>query len=673
MIRLPSVFQTDEAYGTAPLYNLNLDHTARALLGGVGVVGLGHIGAVYEDRKLAEGTQGNLPGVYKICNTFSHWFSGGEYTLPISGVECAIYSERGVGAILGYVPAPTTKSYYRLAYTKSVKPDALVSPIEGTINNSTSNTGGYPKDIIHGDQGFQTIDGYSYGVLSGGPVYLQANPFAKVECFDIDDSVRISSLNFKHITGQSIKESVTSYKKGISNYSEYGKCTDIDPIEEAEGETINHEEDDLFTESQYFKHTGSIGNFYSFCILDKYYNNISEDGRSYSKSLNDIILSVGDLPTFTGVNPAYDPSKNTNTTKTPEFNWQNNGRISQELFYLYNINNYVANQFIKEKEETQSDSIEIKDSIFHLRDDGSIIIMSKSGSSIELNAEGDIIITPKRHLMVQSGKNTSIISGGYTNIVSKDTVSLRSTDNNIQSMSKNKHSIYTEREGIILETPTTQGITLSAERGTINNYGFMINNESKAYLRFKSKLFMEEGISKSSTYKTVKKTHNVETLKGSILGITSAAGILMNSAALRWKGQSFILGASSAGTIRAGSPVNINHNHFEGQDAFYRRKILKGMSVYAIKKLPVGAGGSSIPILPDFDIPNVVVPEVELDTTYSEDEQYYMTPWQYTTSGSWGTIGVPVKSTNVFPINNKFYMYNGKSFDQLQWSQYRIN
>ena len=692
---------SDDSYSSLPRRNTSYDLLKKSVETTIKGATLGFVGAVWPETRIVEANIGASPTICSTTVGHTHWYSGGEFTLPYPGLACALYSENGTGTILGYLPAQNTKAYYRLSYGHPVKKDV----VEEEEKPFDDYRGGYPPDILHGDQGYLTLDGYGYGVLAGGPVFMRANPLAQIEFFDLDNTAKLSSYNYIQYTGQGELVSYTNAKKAISNTRFYGGSDFVKPeisTDETE-ESVDFEDEtvpEFLPEYQYFWHLGSIGRHFTFHVKDKYHKNVHDDGEDFNRSSKGIIHTVGSIPKIEGNINNFDPEKaelyDEDIREFEPFEWsEEGGRISQQPFYMAGfIDKYFQTFKVAVEEPAEDDDAEAeaeeaastvastKDGVFHIRDDGSIIIMSKGGSTIEATAEGDIIISPKRHLKLQSGGSTTILAGNEIQAVAKESISLKSTDKSIQLAAQDKLLCYSY-SNMILDTDSSEGISLKAPHGNIENRAFNIYNVARYRLSNNANILDSKAPIEQKTVKRRIDTcdHEYKIGKNYIAKYDRIHSI--KSDQYYWFGRRFLFNASSSGVLNATNPIRVNHVHqrgFGGVGDIYTFARCGEHCKYVkrIETPPLGIQDFE-PTIPEKE--TVSTPSeksLSFSETIPEDLTYYYTPWQVsgtiTGGGSfWTTLARKFRGQDLFPNTVPLKTYTGRAFRDLTWNGYLIS
>lgn len=654
MRRFTNYYNNDEVYGSLPRSNLNNDETMRVDSIPREPVSVCSIGSYIDYAKANEVVWDQTTGYAYPSHSYSHFLSGGEFTIPYSGTEAVAYSFSGIGIILGYTHPIDAKSYYRLSYGNVVKNDTN----ENQDKIIDDKRGGLPLDAIEGDQGFYSINGYYYGILSGGPVIMGSNPLCDIRFYDIEDTVKLSSYNFIHRTSHTETITATNQKKQIGNTTLLA--------------SINIQENELNLEYQ--KYLGSLGNIKTEHIKEKYWKNINPSGEYFERSSKDLILSVGEIPNIKDTIPNFDPKKlekdNIEIKEEQPFEYKEGSRLAQEPYYLENLNRFYSTFEIANTQNLQK---KLQNAL-HIRDDGSIVLMDPAGSSIELNGKGEIIITSKTHTKIKSGKNLSVLTGGETRLISKDNITLRSTDASIQNYALNKYQVYTELGEIRHETDGNGNIINKADKANIVNSSSGIENNAKNFIYNKSTVQVStatrlDNISKQSVLQS-----DTMYIQGKNLGIISQQNLLLKSSYLYWTGTGFIFDGSGGGIINTSIPVLMNHIHQRGRDKF------------TYSSCP-GAGKCRLVRVETPSI-NVERPTNETPTVLSQtfssvesltheekvdpNEIFYNTPWQLESASNWFNLSKTVKEQKVFPNNNKLNTFNGETFVDTNWNNYKI-
>lgn len=559
-----------------------------------------------------------------ILKSYQHWFSGGEITTPMCNAKSLIYTERGVSAVIGYLA--NNKNYYLTNYKNSL------------------------RNILHGDIGHYTHDGYLLGILSGGPAIMMANPMASIEVYDLDTSVKINSLNYIHNHSLGVDKISHNMKKNISN------------------ETKQWNQDINSDSYPYSYYRGSVGNIVTHHIDNKYHCNIRPSGDTLIQTTSDYIISNDTIPTINKLYGEYNPEttdNDKNETYIEKFSWvSGDGRISQEPYFLKSLNKMYYKGF--SISEDDSSKYKLLASLLHVRDDGSIILMSKSGSSIELSADGNITISPKNHLKIQSGGNLSILSGGYANIVSRKTNTIRSTDESLQLISETGTHLY-----------STESNTIEAKNNYIISKSNLTEISQNKNEKIQKQYIMNCPIVHTQGNTLTSKFENVQTdyenykhLSNSMY-VKSNNAIMLQSDRLQWGGKTFKISGTVSGSVTAGTPVIINHVHASG---FQYRWCGKGRcKVVRIETEVKDSASLNLPINSVNEQPIDSVSKT-LTNGYEENERFYFIPWQLEASTSWSNLVKDINGVSLFPKNNKLYKPNsdGTSLEQTSWNSYKI-
>lgn len=608
-------------------------------------ISVGNTGGLDQSRKVIDINTDDGSTVGLLVSHYRHWFSGGDFTTSSLGVPTVAYSQSNMGVAIGSLPQENQKAYYRLNYGDKPYPDIIP-------NEYKHFRSGEPVDALAGDIGYQTVEGYGLGILSGGPAYMRANPMSSIEFFDLDTSVKLNSLNYIHNHSLGYESIVYNQLKKMASKKE---SLNIDAY--------------LGTSYAYNKYYGSIGNFITEYIDQSYLNNLSSSGRVFTATKDDIVIGCGTIPKierpYNNFNPEIKKEDDEKLNSSDNFTWLEKGLISQEKKFI----EYTEKDTLKTFKLSSDDntSTNILSGYMHVRNNGSIILTSKAGSSIELDADGDITITPKRHLKIQTGGNTSIVSGNFTQIVSKNDINIRSTDSSVQTIAETNN------------TQISKGVHYCEAKTIVNkgtesiyNHSKDINNKALNDIKDEAYSIATKAtkIDSSSVQNQIEST--VLNINTDITQLKAKSRIMMSSGILHWGGKLFKLVGSDAGAILAGTPVKINHVHDSGFRYVYcgrgRCKVVRIESVIDLGNIPEIS-------IPSVDYSSISVPEqTELSTGASEDEIFYFTPWQQSSKINWPGLTQKVNNTLLFPANNELYNIDstGTKLEKKQWSEYTI-
>lgn len=521
----------------------------------------------------------------------------GEIYFPPCSTNTALFQESGITSALTQYFKPKE---YPLAYPNLIK----------------------QSQYVLGDWGYSNINGYFLGVLTGGPAMLMADPFASVEVYDMFSTVQIHSYNFLHESGLGTDTITTrDYESGTKA-----------------SRSINI----LDTMSINMGCSANIFNMYTQNIFNK----ITTLGKQIQTSNSDLIWSVGTAPIISSLKPEYDPK--IDAAVTPEETYTYKGPpISNELDYQKWASQQLTKEYVTE-------ATFVPKSWIHQRNDGSICIMSKSGSTIELNADGDIIISPSRNLKLQSGKNTTILSGASCSIVSKGISHIHSTDQDVQIRGDNVfvsgNTIQSSATTIksfsdILETNCTQYKAI-IDNSVSNIQSYVLNATQAKF----------DGSNYVNTYRQTYFNNKFTNIKAS-----DTCNIL--SSKFKWGGDVFSFSASTAGKITAQNPVEINHIH-QGQSEFTYTSagIIPNVKVIKIEtQVPLAESPTiNTPTIP-FTAPILT----KFTENYPSDtfDTFYTVAWQTSAIKTWNSLD------SNYPNKNPLLNSNGSP---ISWSSYKI-
>lgn len=664
--------RSEEVFPTTslPTYNLSHDHTKthNAVQQSSGAYGV--IGATDISRRTFEVNGGMMPYVCSQGTGYTHWLSGGEFTIPYPGIEVAVVGEHADATIVGQITPPGSLTFYKHFYLETPVPD----PLEDNENQYVDNRrNGIPKDTMIGDQGYMNYDGYSYGILSGGPAFMSANPFCRIEFFDLDDTVKLHAYNHIQYTAHGINETRANSVKNISNTRIRGTKI-IDPQDPAE--TTDH----------YDINAGSAGNYVTYKSRKDNTTNLfvqlNDTGDLFAKTSSFILLKKGELPFLGGPVANFDPSKPSGddlpeeeVSERLEFNFLGRPNMSQQGFFLAQSDLKYTRTFEKLSEELV-ESYRVDEPAIHMREDGSISIMSAGGSTIEMTAEGDIVLSPRRNLLVQAGGDAAIIAGNEAHITAGNNVGIHSTNQSVQVTGRERVQMFSRNQGIILETQSSEGIINNATQG---NYFVNCQNYqqiTQGVTTFNTNVWQTTSISNQ----TICRDYFVDAqeqvgFETKLTRFESQQSFQIQSQFYYWGGSSLVQNSSNNMVIRSGTPVLINHIHDETRDFFSTKRCQEGCRVASIATKPFNAFRINVRVPSLQTIEQEEFQEFELQQVDNETLEFYTAPWQpLATGGSIPGINNTVKGQNVFPTSYRlFTVTDNDNLQEINWSQFRLS
>lgn len=518
----------------------------------------------------------------------SHWFYGSEFTIPENNIEAI-----GSGSyIAGYIKNNTQQQYYKFNYK----------------NPNTLKKSGLPKDILQGDIGYYTCDGYSLGILNGGPVFISANPFASVECYDMNSTVKINA--FYHV----LNTAITKKYPTCSNKENWHDVSKISEIEQ------------WFDNYKIIK--GYNGPYITSCT-EKFYSNIDLNGSYFLSSSTEHISNVGKIPSI---------EKLRETPQTSDFKWKQNP-ISQELNYIADMyKNQYGKYDITDKDFSS-------DSLIHQRKDGSICITNKTGSCIEMTAEGDIVISPKRDLIFQAGRNMVGVVGNTIDLISKNSCLLRSNTQNIQLTGNNINII--SKEELNIQNKKTTVISDDYYHKTTNDVYNVTNSQRQTTSNIeKHTTNIISGTTQLCSFNEMRSSCNIKNER-----IVSSYNI--HTQQYNLGSESFSIFGASSGNISGENPINIYHVHLRGFN-YVRCGTAGNCKVVSIEADKPSVSVPNIQELNATSPETIITPTIEPE--FSENTKIYQTSWQQMltdTGSNWNTLEDDLKKNTYVDEENE--------------------
>ena len=622
----------DSQYGSLPISTISQDIVLKDVTQKESSLKRGLLGGYADANRLGSTNTGHIS---PILSSFSHWFYGGEFTTPSIGSECLVDPATGASTILGFTPPPVKESFYRHSYTLERKDPTPVDP--WAVRN-----GGCPLDTISGDWGVFNLDGYKVGMLSGGPAFVSASPMSSIYFFDQMDTTILNTGIFKHNSYWGESKIVSNKVKNISSKIEtWGKAADTAT------------KDLLWIEEK-----GSRSDGISCRVQENLFSFIQERGKKVELYKNDYFFGSSFIPKIKEVYSEFDPEvlkENTETRPLIEEDliWHEEASISQESFYLKNLDNF----FVTYKLENP-DNFNIN-SYIHLRPNGSLIISAKNGSAIEFTAHGDIVISPKKALKIQAGSSIAGLSGGDVCFIAANKVRLGSLSDKIEFKTK-EFRLETK----LLELKSEK-CKMDFEYGIIQ--GKYLDFMPTERLNIDTKFIQENATFTATTVKTASfiDAANLYMMSKNRADITKNSWYT-ESAKYVWSGTYYNVASKGFCAITNPSNVIVNHKH-PSNEISHVKVNMYGYKVSKILKINPGVGVNQMttPVKP---ISTLAYADLEKDDEPSafRPVTFFFSPWQQ-------EGGLPVEDTEkIAPDAWGFATFNGESVVASSFSMYPL-
>ena len=341
-----------------------------------------------------------------------------------------------------------------------------------------------PLDAFPGDWGIINEFGSLFGLLKGLTL-IKASDLAQVQLHFFDDLVRIVSKSFEHLS--SLGNDYIYTNNGFCSREVEYSISDKDrsgnsDILDSDGIIYTLDKNDGLI-PQIKAHIGNIGNLIHLFGLDKGTLSdiyIGDNGRVAIKSCKEIefrkVVSIG--------NPIrkheYFKDEPYSQDNIEDFKYIDGEKELQEV-EKNNWDDSKADYKHYNKENWDIENNKISDSYSYIkqREDGSIIFEDVSGSFIELDGKGNIILSCKGDIMLRSGKDLISLNGGDISLRAKENIDICSTNGDIRCKAEEAAQLYTRNKGILLETDSTN--LPDNNPNEIHNYSgikLLTNNES---------------------------------------------------------------------------------------------------------------------------------------------------------------------------------------------------
>lgn len=414
-------------------------------------------------------------------DTVSGLYGSGAFTTPQIGSHVLLYiPPSGDARIIGCLPPLGfgTGALYR-ALLGSKKTTLTDNTHSGVWNPQQAAfapaNAGRPTDIYPGDSGWFNEEGSLLGIFRGGVVQLMASELSQIQAFTIDDLLRVIARNYQffNAVGETQiydDEGYVNLETNISvrSYEPFG-LTDFGSIGE-EQENIEegfYKSKDLEAPIQRISfHAGWLGDLLKvFCNKDDYTcvarTDIDPEGTIQINTTSGIILRRSPkIYNYERLKEPNDPEGNTNVTpaEVNKFTWNEEytaGKTLEEKDYFeYKDEVYDNRRFDDYNKDWAKRGAVAKDeidSVVHIREDGSIVLRSASGSSIELNSDGDVVISAARDVIVQPTRNYSNITPGMVDFRVKNNFTTSCDEGSVRLKSGKEIEMYADTGGILLE------------------------------------------------------------------------------------------------------------------------------------------------------------------------------------------------------------------------------
>jgi hypothetical protein len=372
--------------------------------------------------------------------------------------------------------------------------------------------GSEPTDIVPGEYLLQNSHGSALALLNG-LAQLKANDLAKVECFILDDLVRILSMQYQHLSAfgefkiLNNEGAINVVWKGTSNENElWGTASSTEKKEDFEMSGDNQIKAEFdpnkdFTDiakHRFQEYIGKLGSFVHRFITDpiqtevaespesfasgRYHRVVNLDGSVLTQSTGDIVfehVSVIPVPVFKGKIEELDFAK----SKLNYYDsWEPNGDLFECSFQLRDYSRwfsfyYSLAGFLALKEEGKvilpeslskitnplpnmgeekikpdtkySESQKLYSTI-RLFKDGSIVLLDGYGNTIHMTGPS-INIDGGKDVNITAAENINMIAKNV-NVIARDEIDLTAANRGINLKSEKWLQLYCKAGPMLLQS-----------------------------------------------------------------------------------------------------------------------------------------------------------------------------------------------------------------------------
>ena len=445
--------------------------------------------------------------------------------LPEIGTKVVIvYLEDDYSYIMGCLPEKINSSTTNQGMPqKTADGPSVPSNKQNTVRDSDRDvvfTQHRPSsDILEGELEFKNIKGVALSLLQN-LAKMEAGDLAKVECFLMDDMVRIISDKFKHYTAFGDFEIYND--EGNLNvrwlgtnkeYETYDKTTSIEPKKDFNpaNSEVSSDDSNPWKDTgrwRFHNYIGSLGNFVNFFVSDpvqaittellpetaasgRFKTHVNEDGSFLLQSVSDIVLErvvkipvpfehkrYDDESEGLGIPDPfplnYDRWIPNDSTSLFEATYQLRDYV-RWLDHYYSLasfhldDNYTVPSYNQTKlpqpnnasfEKTGSDpffqNYYFRYSTIRIFRDGSIVVMDADGSSINMSNR-DVTISAARNLNFEAANHITFTSGNDMYLNARRHIEMSAIVGGVTMRCKSWFKTICEKGSVFFQTNVVTG------------------------------------------------------------------------------------------------------------------------------------------------------------------------------------------------------------------------
>ena len=630
-----------------------------------------------------------------------------DLSIPSIGTKVVVITLHGninviLGTIpdLGYGPGIYNSVEQSNLNTAQISQHSIINE-QNTPDSATYNNG-KPLDVLPGETGWLNEFGNVIALLKG-LIVLKATPLAQIQLHTIDNLVRIVSNSFEHL-------SVPFQEMA---YNDHGKCSIEKEVYSTQAEslgsndTIIEEHDNglpvlkegLEVIPRIISHLGFIGDLIHLYINGPVQNQngaeIQVDGTGFTTVRSNTgikLIKSGTINVPIKKNEYYQREEK-EYTELNKFSYSNGNKGVQEGDKeSWDNEKYSKKNYHPEDYELELSTATVNtQSIIHQREDGSIILKSNSGSSIELDSNGNIILSCPKDILLKSGRDIVSLAGNSLSQRSNNHFEICSTLGSVKIKGEKNIHLYTVEEGILIESLGEEyGIKLSAENAPVYiKSGDNIDLFSDSNIVNKAELISFKCIDfeLENENTVIKSLDHIYTETLTRFDITTTYNHLFTS--MNMFGTYFSISASVGGKIHGGPfGTDINHIHKNGSPGhvFNFIGVLIDEIIYSNTSTPLAPIIISVQDLDTIMTPftQTILDEIEFEFENIPGEDLFEDTWQQLASNFWDMISNDtINDTTPYPGNNfdNYKKYtpnitpqdNGGNFTPASLSNYKIS
>ena len=550
-----------------------------------------------------------------------------EITMPNIGSRVLLFRpNNGPAIILGALPGIGFND--GIAYdVESSKIDSFSEGQHNSVYDGTQKViqywnSGRPADTLPGDWGVINEFGNVISLLRGLLV-LKATNTSQIQLHTIDQLVRIiaNAMELMTATGEEVtynshgnltKETTISPKQ----HESFGVEEDEDISKDGEEVFKEKKSDELEPKPRVHMHTGFLGDLLRILVSKIEGEGLSEmhvgtDGAVNVKSVSEIELrKVGKVKVPKRKKKYYEEEEkeleekkqfehNDDVTKVSQDVDKDSWRDEEYNFRKYDEDNW---EFKDEDPVAEEDDVEFQDKTSRIvqRADGSIALVDNANSYIELDGNGNIVISCSGDLIMKTGGKSVTLAGDECVLRANNNLIVSCTEGDIRAKAGSAIQMLSKSKGVLIESEST--VVPNTEIGEDHEYsGVIIRSRTDSPVMVQSRknviLWSDENIVCNAEEK-----FKVQSKEAQLTGddkillssqkyqaeideyLVKCSTYTNRNQAFTTTGAVFLMSGSVAGKIHGGSATDINHVHERPEFSYETDCIFGGQKAVRITK-----------------------------------------------------------------------------------------